>query len=151
MIEIIKHGTFKKGTAKCPKCGCEFSFDERDVEHTWRTDRYLKDVSIRCPECGDTVENLKWGDDVWKTDWMFEHKADIVLPIWIARDRWEPDDGDGPLHIFGKKPIRLASDVWGGDCGLILASIPEDWYPGITWEHEPVEAELTIDIKREQV
>ena len=146
MIEIIKHGKFKKGTAKCPKCGCEFSFDERDVDQAWRTDtgRYLNDASLPCPECGDTVENLKWNEEMSETDWTFEND-DIVIPIWIARDKWR--DIDGYLHIFGKKPQRLVSETWGGDCGPIVASIPEKWFPEIIWEDEPVEAELTIKRK----
>jgi hypothetical protein len=147
MIEIIKHGKFKKGTARCPKCGCEFSFDERDVDPAWRTDtgRYLNDASLPCPECGVAVENLEWDEEMSETDWVFEND-DIVLPIWIAKDKWVSEDS-GPLHIFGKKPKRLASEIWGGECGLIVASIPENWFPEITWEDEPVEAELTIKRK----
>ena len=32
MIEIIKEGKYKKKIATCQFCGCEFTFDKRDVQ-----------------------------------------------------------------------------------------------------------------------
>lgn len=32
MIEIIKEGKYEKKIATCQFCGCEFTFDKRDVQ-----------------------------------------------------------------------------------------------------------------------
>lgn len=63
MIEIIKRGTKKIKT--CPKCGCEFSFDE--IEDVVRIPHPLhKGLTMRiipCPQCSHRVpadeENVK--------------------------------------------------------------------------------------------
>jgi len=59
MIEIIKHGKLKKGTAKCLNCGCEFSFEERDLEQTWDSNKGV----LTCPECERTVKNWEWVEE----------------------------------------------------------------------------------------
>ena len=46
MIKIIKEGTRK--IAKCPNCGCEFSYEEEDVQIF--TIRHVK-----CPQCNEAV------------------------------------------------------------------------------------------------
>ena len=46
MIKIIKEGTRK--IAKCPNCGCEFSYEEEDVQIF--TKRHVK-----CPQCNEAV------------------------------------------------------------------------------------------------
>ena len=49
MIKIIKEGTRK--ITKCPKCGCEFSYEEEDVIRgpMWKEDR------VNCPQCNKVV------------------------------------------------------------------------------------------------
>ena len=50
-IEIIKHGEEgKKYIARCRECGCQFSFQEEDVELQF-FDRNELYVDIHCPEC----------------------------------------------------------------------------------------------------
>lgn len=50
-IEIIKHGEEgKKYIATCRECGCQFSFQEEDVEQQY-FDRNELYVQIHCPEC----------------------------------------------------------------------------------------------------
>ena len=46
MIKIIKEGTRK--IAKCANCGCEFSYEEEDVQIF--TKRHVK-----CPQCNEAV------------------------------------------------------------------------------------------------
>lgn len=50
-IEIIKHGEGgTKYIATCRECGCQFSFQEEDVEQQY-FDRNELYVQIHCPEC----------------------------------------------------------------------------------------------------
>ena len=46
MIKIIKEGTRK--IAKCPNCGCEFSYEEEDV---LRDPVFTKEKHVNCPQC----------------------------------------------------------------------------------------------------
>lgn len=58
-MKVLKHGNcFKPKTPKsvtCEKCGCEFQYDEEDVEHfenrinAYESDDYYE---VECPECG---------------------------------------------------------------------------------------------------
>ena len=49
MIKIIKEGTIK--IAKCPNCGCEFSYEREDLcmEPIWK--KWL----VKCPQCNKAV------------------------------------------------------------------------------------------------
>ena len=56
MIKIIKEGTRKIG--KCPNCGCEFSYENEDIEK----DGLLANNSVLigktwvvCPQCGKEI------------------------------------------------------------------------------------------------
>lgn len=56
MIKIIKEGTRK--IAKCPNCGCEFSYEEEDIEK----DGLLENNSVLigktwvvCPQCNNDI------------------------------------------------------------------------------------------------
>lgn len=56
MIKIIKEGTRK--IAKCPNCGCEFSYEEEDIEK----DGLLANNSVLigktwvvCPQCDKEI------------------------------------------------------------------------------------------------
>ena len=46
MIKIIKEGTRK--IAKCPNCGCEFSYEEEDV---LIDPGFTKENHVNCPQC----------------------------------------------------------------------------------------------------
>ena len=49
MIKIIKEGTRK--IAKCPNCGCEFSYEREDLfmDPIWKGQR------VNCPQCNEAV------------------------------------------------------------------------------------------------
>ena len=56
MIKIIKEGTRK--ITKCPNCGCEFSYEEEDIEK----DGLLENNSVLigktwvvCPQCNNDI------------------------------------------------------------------------------------------------
>lgn len=68
---------------------------------------------------------------------------------WIARDKTYE------LNFFSKKPQRQIVDkglswdnVWIGKKLLVLDC---DLYPNLTWEDEPIEAEIIICIKNEKL
>lgn len=57
-MEIIKHGK-KHHTTTCPKCGCEFTFNENE-KLTYSQiieifNFYVAYDFIKCPECGYNV------------------------------------------------------------------------------------------------
>lgn len=47
MIQIIKPGT--KKITKCNYCGCQFSYEEEDIQST---DRVTDGQWLDCPQCG---------------------------------------------------------------------------------------------------
>ena len=49
MIKIIEPGTRK--IAKCPNCGCEFSYEKEDVLR----DPFRIDNNVNCPQCNKAV------------------------------------------------------------------------------------------------
>ena len=53
MIKIIKEGTRK--IAKCPNCGCEFSYEEEDV---LRDPVFTKENHVNCPQCIKAIKVL---------------------------------------------------------------------------------------------
>ena len=65
MIEITKNGELNFFNGKCPKCGCEFTFDERDI----KTEEFFDDAIeetiryIDCPYCMHQI-NID-SDDVY--------------------------------------------------------------------------------------
>ena len=56
--------------------------------------------------------------------------------LWIARDK------NGHLFAYIHKPTR-ANDFWYDDNGFNNNSdwtdLPEDWFPNLRWEDEPIE------------
>ena len=50
MIKIIKEGTRK--IAKCPNCGCEFSYEKEDV---FIDPVFTKENHVNCPQCNNAV------------------------------------------------------------------------------------------------
>ena len=55
MIEIIEQGT--KQTKKCKACGCKFSFENVDIEHSTHSDfgNFSYDYVI-CPQCKEEIK-----------------------------------------------------------------------------------------------
>lgn len=49
MIKIIKEGTRK--IAKCPNCGCEFSYEREDILR----DPIWVENHVNCPQCNEAV------------------------------------------------------------------------------------------------
>ena len=55
--------------------------------------------------------------------------------LWIARDE------SGHLFAYNHKPTR-AKDIWYDDNGFnseIGSKLPDDWFPYLRWEDEPIE------------
>ena len=56
MIKIIKEGTRK--IAKCPNCGCEFSYEEEDIEkYGLLSNNSVLAVKtwVVCPQCSKEI------------------------------------------------------------------------------------------------
>lgn len=56
MIKIIKEGTRK--IAKCPNCGCEFSYEEEDIEKDGllvNNSVFIGKTWAICPQCGKEI------------------------------------------------------------------------------------------------
>ena len=56
MIKIIKEGTRK--IAKCPNCGCEFSYENEDIEKDglWANNLvFIGKIFVVCPQCGKEI------------------------------------------------------------------------------------------------
>ena len=56
MIKIIKEGTIK--IEKCPNCGCEFSYEEEDIEKDGllaNNSVFLGKTWVVCPQCGKEI------------------------------------------------------------------------------------------------
>ena len=53
-IRIIKEGKVTKFTKTCPRCGCEFEYEECDVitSNPPKYNRYIK-----CPWCGELIHH----------------------------------------------------------------------------------------------
>lgn len=57
MIKIIEHGTIKK--KQCENCGCLFSYEKEDIEHS--TNISLESFAcgydyIICPQCKEEIQ-----------------------------------------------------------------------------------------------
>ena len=53
MIKIIEPGTRK--IAKCSVCGCEFSYEEEDINMFPNARRNSVTLYIHCPQCSKAV------------------------------------------------------------------------------------------------
>ena len=56
MIKIIKEGTRK--IAKCPNCGCEFAYEEEDIEKDGllaNKSVFIGKTWVVCPQCGKEI------------------------------------------------------------------------------------------------
>ena len=56
MIKIIKEGTRK--IEECPTCGCEFSYEEEDIEKDGtllNNSVFLGKTWVVCPQCGKEI------------------------------------------------------------------------------------------------
>ena len=56
MIKIIKEGTRK--IAKCPNCGCEFSYEEEDIKKDGLLENnsvFIGKTWVVCPQCGKEI------------------------------------------------------------------------------------------------
>lgn len=76
-----------------------------------------------------------------------EHKAMQALPIihgWVARDNSGRVYGN--LHFWFHKPTMPATtkSEWMTDRVNDSFTLPDNMFPELTWESEPVEVELII-------
>jgi len=57
MSRIIKEGTLKEQTKVCPRCGCVFGYDVRDVWKEFDDSPCSHDLYyIKCPYCKDSIK-----------------------------------------------------------------------------------------------
>ncbi len=59
MVRVIKSGSLKSFVCKCQYCGCEFSYNEKDITYatdkTKTMDGKRNFTSIKCPECYNDI------------------------------------------------------------------------------------------------
>ena len=62
MKKVIKHGKIKEQITFCPKCECEFSYEDEDIikkeNNTLISTSYGRYI-VYCPDCGAEIEI--WG------------------------------------------------------------------------------------------
>ena len=56
MIKIIKEGTIK--IAKCPNCGCEFSYEREDLCMDPKRKKWI----VNCPQCYKAIKVFEQKD-----------------------------------------------------------------------------------------
>lgn len=59
---------------------------------------------------------------------------------WVARE--DADFRKGRLLLFGEKPYRDGNYGWRHSS--FYTELDSNFYPGLAWEDEPIEVELTI-------
>ena len=64
---------------------------------------------------------------------------EATISGWVCRDK------DGTLCLYYKKPMR-GKEEWFGNYDRQL---PEDSFPSLTWQDEPIEVEITIKPKKQ--
>ncbi len=72
-----------------------------------------------------------------------QHEA--TISGWVCRDK------DGELIVLGSYPERdRDSSWWLGNAveGSGFLIIDSDLFPSLTWQHEPIEVEITIKPKK---
>lgn len=64
MIRIIKEGYVPKYRARCKWCGCEFEFDEYEIENNISPDEIHCMVRfVRCPTCFSAIQSPQWNKE----------------------------------------------------------------------------------------
>lgn len=64
---------------------------------------------------------------------------EATISGWVCRDK------DGTLCLYYKKPMR-GKEEW---FGIYDRQLPEDSFPSLTWQDEPIEVEITIKPKKQ--
>lgn len=55
-MKIIKHGNlYELGKKTCSKCGCEFTFNRKDVGDYFNRDEGYDEHFVSCPECSLSI------------------------------------------------------------------------------------------------
>lgn len=68
-------------------------------------------------------------------------KETAVLEGWVARDE------DGLIHLFDTEPERIADCAWATYPGHSLGvRLPENSFPSVTWQSEPKEIRMTLEL-----
>lgn len=71
-----------------------------------------------------------------------EKDADTVTQGWVARDK------DNNLFIYSDKPKRVYDGEFSRWEGLCLDTISNSLFPDLTWDDDPIEVELIIKRKK---
>ena len=73
-----------------------------------------------------------------------EKDADTVIQGWVARDK----NGD-LVCCAGSKPFKEEKmPFWRVDFRNFIECIPNDLFPNLTWESDPIEVEIIIKRKK---
>lgn len=62
-------------------------------------------------------------------------KKEVIIKGWVARDK------SGIACLYKRKPARFP-EYWSGG---YVASLPEDYFPEVTWESNPKKVKVTIE------
>ena len=68
-----------------------------------------------------------------------------VISGWVARDN------GGFISLFSYCPDRVIHDdlgFWGHNDGSHEIDMPQDSFPSLTWDDDPIEVEITIKPKK---
>lgn len=66
-------------------------------------------------------------------------QSEATISGWVCRDK------DGTLCLYYNKPMR-GKEEWFGNYDRQL---PEESFPSLTWQDEPIEVEITIKPKKQ--
>lgn len=71
---------------------------------------------------------------------------EAVISGWVARD----EDGTLTLFYGSDKPSKKDNDdYWSAVFGNTLEYLPQEMFPALTWDSDPIEVELRIKRKDE--
>lgn len=73
-----------------------------------------------------------------------ERDADTVIQGWVARDK------KGTICLYNECPERFYAPIneWGTDYPLQYYRIPDELFPDLTWEDDPIESEIILKRKK---
>ena len=57
MKKILEYGHLETMVKVCPRCGCKFAFDERDIENERYYNEYWSSSAdfVTCPYCNEVI------------------------------------------------------------------------------------------------
>lgn len=85
-------------------------------------------------------------DFLGKQETKQESKQETVIQGWVARDK------SGTVCLYNECPERYNAPIneWGADNPLQYYRIPDELFPYLTWDDDPIEVELIIKRKKNE-